>query len=242
MESSKSLAILIISLGLFFGTKFAQNSANSDFYLLPDLSEMIPSQFGLWKKTETALVQSELAVNDEGHITTDSPYDVTLTRTYQNASGQQIMLAVAYGKDQRQEIKIHRPEVCYPAQGFVVNNFSEKEELALFGNVMPVNAFLAKKGDRLEAVIYWIRIGSSLAHNPFELRLHILKNGILGEKTDGILVRSSQIIRSERDYGPSLNLQIAFLEKFLNHIDSKSLKYFLTPQDAGAIEKIRSLP
>ncbi len=37
-------------------------------------------------------------------------------RSYVNANGDVVMLALAYGRHQRQEIKIHRPELCYTSQ------------------------------------------------------------------------------------------------------------------------------
>ena len=37
--------------------------------------------------------------------------------------GRQIMLSIAYGEDQRDGMKLHYPEVCYPAQGFQSRSF-----------------------------------------------------------------------------------------------------------------------
>ncbi len=48
----------------------------------------------------------------------DRPYDDVLMRAYGNSQGDIVLLAVAYGRNQRQEVKIHRPDVCYTAQGF----------------------------------------------------------------------------------------------------------------------------
>jgi hypothetical protein len=37
-----------------------------------------------------------------------------------NAGGSRIMLSFAYGGDQHGSLLAHNPEVCYPAQGFVL--------------------------------------------------------------------------------------------------------------------------
>ena len=50
-------------------------------------------------------------------------YNQTLTRTYINPRGDRIMLSIAYGRDQSDALQMHKPELCYPAQGFrLLNN------------------------------------------------------------------------------------------------------------------------
>ena len=55
-----------------------------------------------------------------GETDPEAPYDDVLMRSYTNAHGEVVMLALAYGRHQRQEIKIHRPELCYTSQGYAV--------------------------------------------------------------------------------------------------------------------------
>ncbi len=44
-------------------------------------------------------------------------YDDVLMRTYRRADGARVMAAFAYGRSQTQELKIHRPELCYSRAG-----------------------------------------------------------------------------------------------------------------------------
>ena len=52
----------------------------------------------------------------------DRLYEQQLSRTYENAQGYRIMLSIAYGGNQRDELELHKPEVCYVAQGFVLQD------------------------------------------------------------------------------------------------------------------------
>jgi len=51
-------------------------------------------------------------------------------RAYQNSQGQIVYLALAWGEQQRQEVKIHRPDLCYVAQGFKVWRLSGLQSVA----------------------------------------------------------------------------------------------------------------
>mgnify|MGYP003340463721 CR=1 FL=1 len=75
---------------------------------------------------------------------TEQPYDQTLMRTYANSHGEQIMLALAWGERQRQDVKVHRPEVCYPAQGFAIRQIGSGQEAAPAGTKRIM--FIAAKG------------------------------------------------------------------------------------------------
>jgi EpsI family protein len=37
-----------------------------------------------------------------------------------NPQGYRIMLSIAYGKNQSDALQLHKPEICYPAQGFTL--------------------------------------------------------------------------------------------------------------------------
>ena len=79
------------------------------------LEEIVPTQFGEWKMLRDSGTQM---VNPETKELLDSLYSQILSRTYVNAKGYRIMLSLAYGDDQRGGLQAHKPEVCYPAQGF----------------------------------------------------------------------------------------------------------------------------
>lgn len=161
------------------------------------LDEVVPKQFGEWRELPNPMVQVNTSVPTLEGTNRDQPYDDLISRTYVNDKGEQIMVALAYGSQQRQEIKIHRPELCYPAQGwqvkslkpvvFPVKTVSSPEGVTGFRMVAKQN-----NGAGLEMVSYWIRIGNSYSDSAWKTRMAIVKEGLQGHMTDGVLVRVSQ--------------------------------------------------
>lgn len=188
----------------------------------PDLQALIPKQFGDWQLVDTGLLQMDLSPRtqegEEPSMT--QPYDQTLMRTYRNSKGESVMLAVAYGRQQRQEIKIHRPELCYLGQGFKV--LSRRETHLPYGDgAIPAVRLATSNGRRLEPVTYWMRMGNHVVTDAWQSRLHILKEGLLRRIPDGVLVRvstaapiSTEALQSE------YRLQQEFLLAFLAGVDS----------------------
>ena len=52
-------------------------------------------------------------------------YGETVGRVYQNpTTGAEIMMLLAHGDTQSDDLQLHRPEVCYPAFGFAIFDLS----------------------------------------------------------------------------------------------------------------------
>jgi len=178
----------------------------------PQLEHAVPEQFGDWHMLPNPLVQA--SVITKGATSTDQPYDEVVSRTYVNGRGDMVMLALAYGKNQRQEVKVHRPELCYPAQGFKVLSLKP----VVFGGIHSPAAGQDVSGQRMvvegrgnkEVVSYWIRIGDTYSGSPWRIRWQIMQEGLQGRMTDGILVRVSQRVAADADPAPTH----ALLESF----------------------------
>jgi len=119
-------------------------------------------------------------------------YNQTLSRTYINPAGERIMLSVAYGGDQSDATRAHRPEVCYPAQGFQVMS-SDIGNLDVAGQSLRVRRLVAKQGNRNEPVTYWIVVGEKVTITGTEQKLAQLSYSVRGQVPDGMLVRVSTI-------------------------------------------------
>ena len=167
----------------------------------PNLAATIPTRFGNWTMVPSPYAQVDLAVTAAGDLSTDRPYDQTVMRTYANAAGQQVMLAVAYGRNQRQEIKIHRPELCYAAQGYAVTRPETARFDAIRSASRPITGqqLYAESGRGNEAVSYWIRIGDRYSGSAWDTRWHIVTEGLNGRVTDGALVRASMLVGSRAE-------------------------------------------
>jgi EpsI family protein len=161
------------------------------------LEEAIPAAFGEWRVNP---VVAPVTVSPDVQAELDKIYDQILARTYVNGRGDMVMLSIAYGGTQNRSMQVHRPEVCYPAQGFQIEA-AGKANLAAGATELPVMRLLARQGPRSEPITYWIRIGDKVVRGNVELGLARLAYGLGGRVPDGMLVRVSTISRdTDRAY------------------------------------------
>ena len=154
-----------------------------------DLEVLIPKTFGDWKVDETIV---PLIADPELQAKLDKIYNQTLSRTYINSRGERIMLSIAYGGDQSDSMAVHKPEVCYPAQGFQILK-NRADVLALGAGEIPVKRLLAKQGPRNEPITYWLTVGESVAATGLMWKINQVKYGLTGKIPDGLLFRISSI-------------------------------------------------
>jgi EpsI family protein len=151
--------------------------------------EQIPEKIGQWVMIPSMIppVNPERpdALGRPGHV-----YDDVVSRTYVEPDGTQIMLMLAYQSEQRQEDRVHSPELCYYAQGFILSGRHDVV-IPLAHGTVPARAFTGTSLNRREDVIYWIRTGNELRSDSVTTRLEILTSGLDGRIDDGILVRAS---------------------------------------------------
>jgi EpsI family protein len=177
----------------------------------PDLEKTIPTVFGDWKEVPT--MQAQVSTSTAEGPTMDQPYDQTVMRSYANSRGEVVMLAVAWGHKQQQEVKVHRPDLCYVAQGYQVTSLAPAAFPIAGASGVPATGkhMVASGSGRVEAVSYWIRIGTMYSENAWETRLRILKDGFNGHIPDGILVRASQSMRDKSEVPASWPVLDRFL-------------------------------
>lgn len=210
MSSAKGFSLPSIpvgkSMGVFIGLVLAallSISATPKLVAVTDVADLetvVPRSFGDWREKPSPFVQVSLTTGNEPNM--NQPYDQSVMRAYENSAGQIVYLALAWGERQRQEVKIHRPDLCYVAQGFKVRSLqSVTFDQIETHNGEPIHGkhMLAFSGQVGEAVSYWMRIGDLYSEDAFETRMHILKEGIQGRIPDGILVRASARVRDETE-------------------------------------------
>lgn len=162
------------------------------------LDMIVPSAFGDWREEKQSSAQ---IVDPQQQEQVDKIYSQTLTRTYVNSKGYRVMLSIAYGADQRDSMQVHRPEVCYPAQGFILFS-QEAGRLALTGGSIPVTRILTAQGLRNEPVTYWITIGDQVILSNMQKKRAEIRHAFHGQIADGMLVRVSSIdTETDRAYG-----------------------------------------
>ena len=182
----------------------------------PDLEAMFPSRFGDWR---TVTGQAPILPSPDVQAALDAIYNQVLARSYVNTSGQVIMLTVAYGGDQSDGTSAHRPEVCYPVQGFAITS-NQAGSLQLGRRALPVRRLMAQRGARNEPVTYWVSVGNQVVTTGIGQKLAQMRYGLRGVIADGMLVRVSSI---DADLDRAYAVQGAFLEALSQALDAKSL-------------------
>jgi EpsI family protein len=175
-----------------------------------NLEKMVPVQFGEWHSDSVVLEQ---IVNPERKVLLAKIYNQTLTRTYLDSHGTRIMLSIAYGGDQSDEMQIHRPEVCYTAQGFQVKKESLDTLSTKFG-ALPIKRLFAVQGGRNEPITYWITVGNkAVVVKGLQQKLAQLRYGLTGKVPEGMLVRISSISENEKE---AYRIQDDFVREMLS--------------------------
>ncbi|OWQ93597.1 EpsI family protein [Roseateles aquatilis] len=180
------------------------------------LEATVPASFGDWRMIQDARTQVDVSQGVE--TVQEQPYDQTVMRTYVNGKGEQIMLALAWGERQRQDVKVHRPEVCYPAQGYSIRKAADGPAIPTSARAQPVPSvelLTEARGGGYEAVRYWIRIGDMYGGDGMAARWYILNEGFRGRIPDGMLVRASQRLAQPGAEAQSQALMASFLSELV---------------------------
>lgn len=176
------------------------------------LSELVPSSFGDWTEDRNMPV---ILPSPDVQANLNKTYNQVLARTFVHKSGYRIMLSLAYGGDQSDGMSVHRPEVCYPAQGFAVTRVWG-ERLQLVDRNIPVTRATTKLGARVEPLTYWIVNGDEVIARGFDGRIVQLKYTLRGKIPDGMLVRVSSI---DSETKRAFDMQDSFSRDFIQALD-----------------------
>lgn len=150
--------------------------------------DAIPLHIDSWTVTPSNAVILPKA--EKGSLA-DQLYNQTVSRLYLSDSEIPVMLVIAYGDTQSDQLQLHRPEACYTAVGFQITD-SRALDVPV-GAAMPlrVRELIATSNDRVEPILYWTRIGDYLPSSGTDQRLLKLKTAMQGYIADGTLIRLS---------------------------------------------------
>jgi len=178
------------------------------------LDSAVPQTFGDW----TVTPQPAQVVNPQTKELLDSIYSQILTRTYVHKDGYRIMLSMAYGDDQRGGLQAHRPEVCYPAQGFRVDSIADGQLATDFGAI-EVRRLTTKLKSRNEPVTYWLTTGDFVIRNQWDKRMAQLRAAFTGQIPDGLLFRVSSI---DEDAARAFAMQQRFAADMMSAVSAET--------------------
>lgn len=190
VQRLKALISMVLMLLAVAGAQVWRPTAHlADTRPKVELETIFPKAFGDWTLDERMPVQ---LISPDTQVMLDKIYNQTLSRTYVNRQGERIMLSVAYGGDQSDGTRAHRPEVCYPAQGFQITANGEGM-LSLGQQSLRVRQLMSTLGGRVEPITYWIVVGDRVTLSGTEQKLAQLSYSTRGVVPDGMLVRVSSI-------------------------------------------------
>jgi len=175
------------------------------------LEQMVPLAFGEWNELKSSSAQ---IVDPGTKQLLDKLYSQLLTRTYVNARGYRIMLSVAYSNDQRGELQAHKPESCYPSQGFALRSNEEVSLPTQFGTIRG-RRLETHRSDRYEPVTYWFTMGDQTILSQAEMRVAQLRMALTGRIPDGLLFRVSSV---DPDAANAFRIQSAFVDQLLRSV------------------------
>lgn len=190
-----------------------------------DLDTVVPREFGAWRE-RPAIAQ---VVDPQSKELIDKLYRQVLSRTYVDDRGNFVMLTIAYGNDQRGSLEVHRPEVCYPAQGFTVGPTASGDLNTRYGAIT-VRRLDTSLGTRKEPVTYWTTIGTSVVEGRIQKRVVELNAALTGKVPDGMLVRVSSL---DSDPARAWRVQAEFVD---------ALVHSMSPDARLRVAGLRSTP
>lgn len=186
-------SFVFITLMLFFTAYLASflefEVEDFDTKSVIKYNSIIPNEIGPW---EIVKKQFATIVNPGEQKVINELYSETVERNYFSQEGGLIMLSLAYGPYQTDKIQVHKPEVCYPAQGLEVEDIYSTE-IDVLGRAIPVTRMVANRGQKKEFVTYWIKSGDKVFNNDINRKIYSLKKRMLGQSVDGLLFRVSSI-------------------------------------------------
>lgn len=193
-----------------------------------DLEKIIPREFSGW----TSAPDVRLVEPPGSDTLSREIYNQEIARGYADRDGHVVMLLIAYGASQSDRLQLHRPEICYAAQGFRVSRPTAASPL--YGEKAPpirLTRLVAQREARLEPVTYWMRIGNDVATGVVERQILKVKYGLRGLIPDGALIRVSTIGLSEQT---AFEVETKFVQDLLHFVDPAT-RNFLVGDPAQAL-------
>jgi EpsI family protein len=160
-----------------------------------NLETLVPRHFGKWR-VDQGVVPFQVTPDVQAEL--DMIYSQVLARTYTDDRGHQIMLSIAYGGDQSDNLSIHLPEGCYGGQGFAVAPKSVGPLDTPRGRIT-VARLVATKQSRVEPITYWMVVANKVTTSTWEAKQAKLAYTLTGRIPSGILIRISSVVSATAD-------------------------------------------
>jgi EpsI family protein len=146
------------------------------------------------------------------------PADTALLRVYRQRANPPVIAYVGFFQDLATILDVHTPELCYPAQGWVVLESGIWKPGTFRGKHIPATRIVADKNGDRRLVVWWYNAGS----RPFETRIRyvyaMLAMSTFTGRTDGSLVRLETPFNANNESGAIVRIE-AFQRVFLPELE-----------------------
>jgi EpsI family protein len=185
------------------------------------LAEELPKEFKRWRKLPARVA---VVSDPTRQAVLNYLYSETLAANYVDANDRLAMLSIAYGKDQSDGHDVHKPDLCYPAQGFRV--IDERDLLLPLDERrgIVVRYMTTQNGERVEPLIFWTTVGDFQYRNKLEKKLIGIRYSAANLIPDGMVLRVSTL---ERDPEVALAVLTDFVQDWYEAMpEQRRSRYF----------------
>jgi EpsI family protein len=165
---------------------------------------------GAWQARE-----SSAFTDDIQNVLKASDY---VMRRFTDASGRSLWLFIGYWETQRKGAQPHSPQNCLPGSGWEPLEVS-RIAIPLGGTTLTVNRMVIQKDDQRQLLFYWYRAQGASVASELDAKLHMMKNAVVRNRTDGAMIRVSSPI-----YG-SVPATTEYLTEFLQALQPVLSEY-----------------
>ncbi|MDQ7250225.1 VPLPA-CTERM-specific exosortase XrtD [Dongia sedimenti] len=156
---------------------------------LPDATAPARAEFSHFPRNIDRWSGTDLAV-DAVALDSLKPTDYLSVNFVDLAQKQAVALWVAYYSTQEIGEAIHSPRICIPAGGWRISEIRPVTvTLADEAGALTVNRAIIQKGNEKALVYYWFQGRGRIEANEFVVKLHLMGDAMLRQRTDGALVR-----------------------------------------------------
>ena len=179
---------------------------------LPDSNAPARAEFTHFPRNIDRWSGTDLTV-DAAALDNLKPTDYLSANFVDNAYPTPVALWIAYYSTQEIGEAIHSPRICIPAGGWRISQIKPVVvDLADAGSLR-VNRAIIQKGNDKALVYYWFQGRGRIEANEFSVKLHLMSDAMLRQRTDGALVRLvTPILENEHVEASEQRLQ-SFLAK-----------------------------
>lgn len=179
-----------------------------------DLEAVLPIRFGDWQQVPS--VQMILPV-EFSNATPDAVHYAA----YQDRYGRIIAVVLAHGAASNETLRLHLPENCYTAQGFVIEHKNVRD-MDLAGRSFSLTGLQARSALRDEYVSYILRSGNQFIKRPLDFEAMKFSSDTT-DQDDGVLLRLSSIGQGDNEEA----LHTEFLNTLVSELDEKDRQFIL---------------